>query len=152
MDRIYSSEQIVVPATLPAILKAYSKEVIRFQPEDVVAFSRDYFNALANGEEQQFLGQLERAKGNSATAKVTAKAEAAKADPVYNGVDDVQDTYTAAEEETKQADYAASANDAALVEFITSESFIEFSNAVFDISQQDQDDEKMVSSICQSYI
>lgn len=49
MDRIYCAEQIHVPADFPALLKAYTKEVIRFNPTDIAAFSRDYFAALAQG-------------------------------------------------------------------------------------------------------
>jgi hypothetical protein len=49
MDSIYCSDQIEVPEALPGILKAYTKEVIRFGPPDIVAFSRDYFAALAAG-------------------------------------------------------------------------------------------------------
>ena len=41
MDSIYSAEQIEVPAALPAILKAYTKEVIRYNPVDIAAFSRE---------------------------------------------------------------------------------------------------------------
>lgn len=41
MDRIYCSEQIEVPPALPAILKAYTKEVIRYSPKDIPAFSRE---------------------------------------------------------------------------------------------------------------
>jgi hypothetical protein len=41
MDRIYCSEQIEVPPALPAILKSYTKEVIRYNPKDIPAFSRE---------------------------------------------------------------------------------------------------------------
>jgi hypothetical protein len=58
MDRLYSAEQIVVPPELPPILKAYTKEVIRYQPKDIVAFSRDYFVALANGGLLTRIGSL----------------------------------------------------------------------------------------------
>lgn len=44
-------EQIKVPQELPGLVKAYCKEVIRYQPSDIVAFSRDYFAALADGRE-----------------------------------------------------------------------------------------------------
>ncbi len=44
--RIFSAEQIVVPDDLPGILKNYSKEVIRSNPEDIVKFSREYFESL----------------------------------------------------------------------------------------------------------
>ena len=45
--RIFSAEQIEVPQQLPEILKNFSKEVIRNNPEDLVKFSRDYFEAKA---------------------------------------------------------------------------------------------------------
>lgn len=41
-DRIYSAEQIVVPPELPHLLKAFTKEVIRHHPPDIVSFSREY--------------------------------------------------------------------------------------------------------------
>ena len=41
--RIFSADQIVVPPELPGILKDYSKEVIRENPDDLVAFSKEYF-------------------------------------------------------------------------------------------------------------
>lgn len=45
--RIFSADQIVVPAELPGILKDYSKEVIRENPADLVAFSKEYFEMKA---------------------------------------------------------------------------------------------------------
>ena len=41
-NRIFSAEQIEVPATLPEILKNYSKEVIRNNPDDIIDFSRKF--------------------------------------------------------------------------------------------------------------
>ena len=41
--RIFSADQIEVPQDLPMILKDFSKEVIRCNPEDLVKFSREYF-------------------------------------------------------------------------------------------------------------
>jgi hypothetical protein len=41
--RIFSADQIVVPEELPSILKDFSKEVIRQNPEDLVKFGREYF-------------------------------------------------------------------------------------------------------------
>ena len=38
--RIFSAEQIEVPEELPAILKDFSKEVIRTNPKDLIRFSR----------------------------------------------------------------------------------------------------------------
>ena len=45
--RIFSAEQIVVPEELPQILKDFSKEVIRNNPNDIVRFSREYFTRKA---------------------------------------------------------------------------------------------------------
>lgn len=47
-EPIYCAEQIVVPVDLADILKAYTKEVIRRQPENLVEFSAKYFHNLAN--------------------------------------------------------------------------------------------------------
>ena len=44
--RIFCAEQIEVPESLPEILKNYSKRVIRENPEDLVDFSRKYFEEL----------------------------------------------------------------------------------------------------------
>ncbi|CAI2386519.1 unnamed protein product [Moneuplotes crassus] len=44
--RIFSADQIEVPDDLPGILKDYSKEVIRNNPEDIYAFSRKYFEDM----------------------------------------------------------------------------------------------------------
>jgi hypothetical protein len=41
MDRLYCSEQIEVPPALPQLLKAFTKEVIRYNPKDIPAFSRE---------------------------------------------------------------------------------------------------------------
>ena len=45
--RIFSAEQIEVPPALPEILKDFSKEVIRNNPEDLVGFCRQYFTQKA---------------------------------------------------------------------------------------------------------
>ena len=42
-DPIYCAEQIVIPPDLGDILKAYAKEVIRNEPEDIFEFSAKYF-------------------------------------------------------------------------------------------------------------
>ena len=41
--RIFQADQIEVPEKLPEILKDFSKEVIRSNPADIIAFSREYF-------------------------------------------------------------------------------------------------------------
>ena len=44
--RIFCAEQIEVPDALPEILKNYSKAVIRENPENIISFSRKYFEKL----------------------------------------------------------------------------------------------------------
>ena len=44
--RIFCAEQIEVPDELPEILKNYSKAVIRENPENIISFSRKYFENL----------------------------------------------------------------------------------------------------------
>mmetsp|Transcript_30993 Transcript_30993/g.50145 ORF Transcript_30993/g.50145 Transcript_30993/m.50145 type:complete len:214 (-) Transcript_30993:473-1114(-) len=48
VERIYCAEQISIPPELPEILKAYTKELIRQCPSDIIAFSREYFAKLSN--------------------------------------------------------------------------------------------------------
>mmetsp|Transcript_10394 Transcript_10394/g.16618 ORF Transcript_10394/g.16618 Transcript_10394/m.16618 type:complete len:210 (-) Transcript_10394:191-820(-) len=48
LEPIYCAEQISVPPDLADILKAYTKEVVRRQPEDMLEFSAIYFANLAN--------------------------------------------------------------------------------------------------------
>jgi hypothetical protein len=55
VQRIYSAEQIAVPPALPAILKAWTKEVIRSNPRDIYGFSAAWF--------QQKLAEANRASG-----------------------------------------------------------------------------------------
>ena len=56
--RIFSADQIEVPDDLPGILKNYSKEVIRNNPEDVYAFSRKYFEELLKKREKGETGDV----------------------------------------------------------------------------------------------
>ena len=44
--RIFCAEQIEVPETLTDNLKNYSKAVIRANPENIISFSRKYFEDL----------------------------------------------------------------------------------------------------------
>lgn len=38
-EKIYSAEQIKVPEKLPGILKGFTKEVIRYNPNDIPQFA-----------------------------------------------------------------------------------------------------------------
>ena len=77
MDRLYCADQIVVPPTLPAILKAYTKEVIRYNPADIAAFSRDYFAALANNDIEHFLSLHQQQQSEQRTSSSTTSTNGA---------------------------------------------------------------------------
>lgn len=57
--RIFAADQIQVHPDLPSILKAFSKEVIRQVPENVVTFSRQYFEQVLKQQGYQFEKQEE---------------------------------------------------------------------------------------------
>ncbi|KAK9820442.1 hypothetical protein WJX72_010432 [[Myrmecia] bisecta] len=44
---MFCAEQIVIPPNLAEVLKAYTKEVVRRQPKDIIEFSAAYFAHLA---------------------------------------------------------------------------------------------------------
>ena len=46
-NRIWCAEQIVVHPELPSILKAFTKDAIRASPEDLLAFSQEWFRKKA---------------------------------------------------------------------------------------------------------
>ncbi len=48
--RIFAPEQIEVHRDLPSILKDYSKEVIRNGPENILKFSREYFEGILRSQ------------------------------------------------------------------------------------------------------
>jgi Ca2+-binding EF-hand superfamily protein len=60
--RIFCAEQIEVPDSLPEILKNYSKRVIRENPEDLVDFSRKYFEELRAQRSQKSKNETENEK------------------------------------------------------------------------------------------
>ena len=64
--RIFCAEQIEVPETLPDILKNYSKAVIRENPENIIYFSRKYFEYLKDKKNKN-------KKESEATLDVEAK-------------------------------------------------------------------------------
>jgi len=46
----FNANQVNIPTDLPDILKAFTKAVIRTQPEDLLQFSAEYFTALSKNE------------------------------------------------------------------------------------------------------
>jgi len=67
-----------VPDGFKQILQGYLKEVLRYQPEDIASFSRDYFAALAENQLDAFL-------------RSQAERMIAKAGPDTNGYKTLQD-------------------------------------------------------------
>lgn len=57
-DPIYCAEQIVIPPDLGDILKAYAKEVIRNEPENIFEFSAKYFAQFVTSEARISTDQL----------------------------------------------------------------------------------------------
>lgn len=59
---LYKREQIAVPPTLQDILRDYTKEIVRSQPDDLKAWSAEYFRAMnevsASGDPTVSLAQL----------------------------------------------------------------------------------------------
>ena len=41
-EKIFSADQIEVPAALPKILKGFAKEIIRYNPEDIPQFAIEF--------------------------------------------------------------------------------------------------------------
>ena len=133
MDRIYSADQIVIPPQLIEILKPYAKEVIRYQPNDIIAFSRDYFASLADGTLDAFLDEFEQEKLNNLE----------KMDNI-NDNNNIYDTYNDEgfeedDELSEQEDYIAASNDAELMNLITSDDFISFNAEIFNANTNDND-------------
>ena len=48
--RIFAADQIEVHRDLPKILKDYSKEVIRNSPDNIVTFSKEYFENVLRSQ------------------------------------------------------------------------------------------------------
>ena len=46
--RIFSAEQIVVPDDFPGILKNFTKEVVRNNPDNIYTYARSYFESILN--------------------------------------------------------------------------------------------------------
>jgi hypothetical protein len=67
-------QRAAVPAGLVTVMKPWLKEVLRFQPDDIVRFSRDYFTSLCNGEEETFLETEAKKYGVSKGEKLENKS------------------------------------------------------------------------------
>ena len=77
-DPMYSTAQIAIPATLPEILKRYTKAAIKTQPDDLLQWSALYFEALAEGNPPPVSN---RVVGKQTTVK-DIKADAKPQEPV----------------------------------------------------------------------
>ncbi|XP_043527528.1 uncharacterized protein LOC122537924 isoform X4 [Frieseomelitta varia] len=62
-----SDREVIVPPSLPLILKEFCKAAIRTQPYDLLRWSTSYFQALADGEEPPTKLRLEYPPPNTAS-------------------------------------------------------------------------------------
>jgi hypothetical protein len=49
-EPLYCAEQINIPEELGEVIRDFTKEVIRAQPEDVIVFGAEYFKAKFEGK------------------------------------------------------------------------------------------------------
>ena len=74
---IFSPEQIVVPEDLIPLIKTYSKAVIRSNPENLISFSREYFEKIIKSKAEasppfhSYVPQVEDEEPGSSTAQFT---------------------------------------------------------------------------------
>nr|XP_033190733.1 uncharacterized protein LOC117157106 isoform X2 [Bombus vancouverensis nearcticus] len=66
-EQSVSEHEVIVPPSLPLILKEFCKAAIRTQPYDLLRWSSSYFRALANGEEPPTKSRLEYPPPNTAS-------------------------------------------------------------------------------------
>jgi len=53
----FNPEVYPIPDEFKTVLKEWTREVLRFNPDDIIAFSRDYFASQKNGSTEQFLAK-----------------------------------------------------------------------------------------------
>ncbi|KAA0163779.1 hypothetical protein FNF31_02633 [Cafeteria roenbergensis] len=66
---LYSAEQIRVPDALPDVIKQWTKAVIRAKPEDVVAWSAEYFAKCAAERAEEVGIEVEAPTGADGESK-----------------------------------------------------------------------------------
>lgn len=94
-NNMYCAEQIQIPPDMPPILKAYSKEIIRKNPEDIIAFSVQYFK-----------DRLDDPPASSAGYRVTLDD--------LHGLQEQLSQFLKTQNELKRADYQQACEDQAL--------------------------------------
>ena len=70
-SRIFSAEQIEVHPELPAILKDYSKALLRANPKNIYAFSAEYFRQKAGIDGEPVPGSDDRLDKEEPLVSVT---------------------------------------------------------------------------------
>ena len=95
---IFSAEQIEVPKDLPSIMKAWTKEVVRYNPQNVLRFSKEYFEAMHQGadELERFLARHEQLK-NKPKQQVSRSRRASMPGPAVQAPFYKKDVLTAGE-------------------------------------------------------
>merc|ERR1740133_936230 len=54
----FSSQKYQIPVGLPELLQQWMRECLRYQPQDVEMFSKEYFTALADGNVNEYLDSM----------------------------------------------------------------------------------------------
>lgn len=88
-------DRFKIPHDFPEILETWTREVLRFNPHDIVAFSKGYFESMAEGVHEQFLQQQNEfhRKYRHITAGATSQAtDAAAATNVKSQRDSISDS------------------------------------------------------------
>ena len=73
-EPMYCSQQINIPPQLPDILKQFTKAAIRTQPDDALAWSAAYFDALAKGEKPPVKERLDFTLGQAKDKPITQES------------------------------------------------------------------------------
>eukprot|EP00052_Salpingoeca_macrocollata_P031332 m.322489 g.322489 ORF g.322489 m.322489 type:complete len:173 (+) comp27032_c0_seq1:93-611(+) len=68
-EPLYCAEQIKIPPSLPDILKQFTKDAIRSQPQDVCAWAADYFKALSEGKTPNVPKELQFSSSSNSSAQ-----------------------------------------------------------------------------------
>jgi hypothetical protein len=78
-DPMYSSQQINIPPSLPLLLKQFTKAAIKTQPEDVLQWAAQYFEALAQGKQPPTSARLQQQSSSNGTPTAAAQPQPATA-------------------------------------------------------------------------
>eukprot|EP00347_Sterkiella_histriomuscorum_P012801 403367176 len=83
--RIFSAEQIIVQDEFPKILKDFTKEIIRKNPEDIIKFGKEYFELILK-DRGYFDDHLQKLEHNSAEEFMLRQDEKVHDNYIISGI------------------------------------------------------------------